>query len=373
MRPTATLAEEIRAVESIPASLGSPEHIERIASLLPFVPQPVTSFGFECRLAEGSQAIDFGVSLAAASGGPAALAAASHGDPRWRDIAAFGARWLDPRSKSRRSVPFVFLEYDADSAAKAVAIPSVFAALDSSIRQTDRRRELAAAREVATALHGGVLPLPVSSQLEICFETLPRGGRVLHVAMMTGRPAASVRLSVLLPPESASAYFAALGARGAAENVAALLSCALGARGDAQIDFDLGPPFGSRVGLGIAPTRRADWPSLLDEAVRLGLCHRAKANSLLDWPALEIVECDGGGWTLLRRELSHLKVASDATGSIEAKAYLGASRLLSAKEGEAAAEVRARAGERARGVAAIPAGSSTTAAGEVPPTRGMRE
>jgi len=326
---TPTLAEEIQAVvRSRPELLAaSVEGLERLAAFVPAEPDAVHSFGFECRLVPGEHPVDLGVALDPAGAAARALAAARRDDERWRSIARFGERWGDPASAARRWIPFVFLEYDADAATAEVPVPSLFAALDSPLDRAEGIPELAAAREAAGLLSGGALTPALDAQLVACFERLPESGRALHVAVMLGRSRCSVRLSVLIPRDAAPAYFAALGARDAMAGVEELLDCGLDARDCVQLDFDLGPPIHGRIGLGLRPAASEGWRALLDAVLALDLCDPAKAEALLRWPGMAIAEVAGRGSSLLRRELSHLKLAVGAGGGLAAKAYLGATRL----------------------------------------------
>jgi hypothetical protein len=338
---------------ALPAPIASAQQIERIAALLPFVPEPIRSFGFECRLAPGSHPLDFGVSLSATEATAAALRASRHDDARWQRIAAFGASWLEPDSLLRGAIPFVFLEYDEPASGERVPVPSLFAALDSPLNRDEERSELAAAREVAATLRGGALDASLEAQLSSCFERLPEGGRVLHIAVMLGRPAPSVRISVLLPRAQASNYFDALGARETAEMAAVLLGCGVDSGDPVQLDFDLGPPISGRLGMGVTPVGRGGWPSVIDAMSGLGICDAYKLAALSTWPGFDAVD-GAGGVTLVRREISHLKIGVAASGVLEAKAYLGATRVLSGSA----------AGDRARARAAGPAAEESAASGE---------
>jgi hypothetical protein len=320
------LAAEIRAaVRAVPPALGPLSDLERLAALGPHVPAAVHSFGFEMRLAAGPHAVDLGAALSPRRIAADALADVPHDGGAWQAIAAFGRRWRDRTSASWRSIPFVFLEFDAESAHQFVPVPSLFAALDSPLSCSGAASELDAAREAASLLHGGALSRTLEAQLEASFARLPDGARVLHLALMLGRPERSLRLSVLLPRESAPAYLAALGGHDAAENAKVLLDHGLGCGPGVQLDFDLGPPIAARVGLGIFPETPGGWPPLLGDVLSLGVCDPAKVVSLLHWPGENAAgEC---GSVRLRRRLSHLKLSGSPRRGFEVKAYLGVQRL----------------------------------------------
>jgi hypothetical protein len=240
---------------------------------------------------------------------------------------AFGARWRDATSTLRRWVPFVFLEYDAEAAVAPVAVPSVFAALDSPLARRGEYPDLAAAREVVSLLRGCATPASLDAQLATCFERLPARGHVLHVAVMLGRAERSVRISVLIPRDAVESYFTALGASETARGAVALLGYASERDDCCQLDFDIGPPIAARVGLGLRPDHADGWESLVEGLVRIGVDDATKLEALLRWPGVTMADTPGGS-ILLRRELSHVKLGWQPSG-IEAKAYLGATRLTS--------------------------------------------
>jgi hypothetical protein len=251
------------------------------------------------------------------------LARALASEPRWRAVARFGRLWHATSSALRAWIPFVFLEYDAEHPDAPVAVPSVFAALDSPLGEAPSRGcpELAAAREFAVALLGTRFDGERSDQLELCFRALHGQARVLHVAVMLGREAQSVRLSTWIGESQSVAHLEALGLRDAAEPLERLLTVLPVRPRHLQIDFDIGPPVGSRIGLGCRPEGLDEWRELLDRLVRRDLCDPDKAAALLCWP-----EGSDRGAACVRRELSHVKLGCEPGGRIEVKCYFGATR-----------------------------------------------
>lgn len=276
--------------------------------------------------------MDLGVALTRSDGGlaPAALSNAHPeltralaSEPRWRAVARFGRRWHATSSALRAWIPFVFLEYDAAAPEAPIAVPSVFAALDSPLGEAPSRGcpELAAARKFAVALLGRRFDGERSDQLELCFRALHGRARVLHVAVMLGREAQSLRLSTWIGESQSVAYLEALGRRGAKEQLERLLAVLPLRPGQLQLDFDMGPPVGPRIGLGCRPEGLDEWRELLDRLVRRDLCDPGKAAALLCWPG-----SGARGAVRLRRELSHVKLGCEPGGRVEAKCYFGATR-----------------------------------------------
>ncbi len=241
-------------------------------------------------------------------------------EPGWRAIARFVRAWGEPHSLLHAWVPFVFLEYDESSHARPT--PSVFAALDSPIGEAGSRLspELGAARQFAELLLGDEFDTRRSAALERGFCALRSHSRVLHVALMLGRNTAAIRLSVLAETELVSDYFSRLDAPDLAAQAEHLLSLLPERPSFSQLDFDIGPPTGARVGMGHRPANREAWGELLTHLVRLGAADPHKADAALRW-------LDASHSAGIRRELSHVKLATDGAGGVEAKIYLGLTRV----------------------------------------------
>ncbi len=320
----------------LPSEIQEGTDLEPLRRLEAFVPEGAQAIGFECRLAHGSHAIDLGVALTRAQGGrgslatlrhPEALRLAAEQHPRWQAIHDFGVLWHDPRSVVHAWVPFVFLEYDASEAARAVPVPSIFAALDSPLGDAESRGcpELAAAQQVGAALLAGSAQPAHAEQLELCWLSLRGESRVLHVAVMLGRAVRTIRLSVLLPIDRVRHYLESVGGCEAAAAAHEITRRLRSPRETLQLDFEIGPPVPGRVGVGLRADDPHSWREILAELVALGLADRDKAASLLRWQGHTSI---APGESAVR-ELSHIKLAYGPTGAIEAKAYLGATRARS--------------------------------------------
>ena len=315
--------------------------LRALRALARAVPGVGRSFGFECRLGADDDAVDLGIAVTAEDGGrdvlgglagDPLLARAVARDERWRRLSNLAARWGDPRSALHGWVPFVGLEYDAGSAREAIPVPSVFVALDAPLAdETAQRPSLAAAREAAALLRGHLTPA-LEAKLVEGFEKLPPGAYVLHLGAMLGRDQEGLRLSVALPGEAVEGYLRSLGG-GAAAGAAALAFALLPERlARAQVDFDLYPAVGPRIGFGVRPetSEPEAWAALAGELVTLGMAREAKARALLEWPGASPVKGGGtDGWIAARRQLSHAKLVCAVGRPFEAKAYFGATLVRS--------------------------------------------
>lgn len=312
-------------VSMLPAELVHPASVESLSGLEHYIPMGIHSMGVECRLASVESKVDLGISLTPARGAreslatlrsPRRLREASAQDSRWLGIKRLGACWRSPTFAVHRWASFLFLEYDAESAGKALPVPSVFVALDSPLGDAATRGfpELGAALEVVTALLGEAAD-SVGDQIVRCFRALRGQARVLHIAVMLGRPEKSVRLSVLIPRDMVDSYFGQVGTPEAAEAVRMLTT--VSASGSFhQVDFDIGRPVDSRVGVNVRPQTSREWPRLLDALVGLGLSDPVKAAAVLSWP-------ETASNSHLRNHISHIKLAGGLKQRIEAKVYLG--------------------------------------------------
>ncbi len=326
---------------ALPAALVGEGALRALRALAGTVPCVARSFGFECRLGADDAAVDLGMAVTAEDGGREALggfagdpllARAVARDERWRRLSHLAARWRDPTSPLHHWVPFVGLEFDAASAHEAIPVPSVFVALDTPLAdESAARPSLAAAREAAALLRGGLSPA-LEAKLVEGFDRLPPGAHVLHLGAMLGRDQEGLRLSVAIPGERVEAYLRSLGGDGAAGAAALVLEALPRRLSRAQVDFDFLPAVGPRIGFGVRPETpepRA-WAALVGELVALGCAHEAKARALLEWPGASPATRGGArDWISIRRQLSHVKLVSSAGLPLEAKAYFGATLVPS--------------------------------------------
>ncbi len=337
----------------VPEVLGGLEALRPLLQVASLVPACAHSFGFECSLEENNATVDLGVSVMVSNGGP--VLAGHSGDPqlqllarsnhRWKSIQRFALLWIDPSLGLRRRIPFVFLEFDGPAYHDPVPVPSVFAALDwplteltpeARARARCGKAEGSAGMDAVTtplvALLGRPLHADELVRLGRCFDELPDGGVVLHVAAMLSRPKRNVRLSVCLQRCDTVEYLMTLGWEGSAARLDELLDT-FGPYTDfghptelVQIDFEVEEGLGDVVGVMVQPRASSGWPRLLEALTCAGLCDHAKADALLSWPGGSLVQFDAGEQAcVLMRQLAHAKIACSSAGParVKAKAYFG--------------------------------------------------
>lgn len=327
------------ATDSLGPALLTPSALGAVTSLATAVPRVMSSFGFECRLHGDDDAVDIGFSIEPGNGGAAVLAGAVADDritwatnrhDAWRRLQAFAVQWCVADSPTHMWVPFIFLEIDAAAAAASVPVPSVFVALDWPLQPRSDARPaetcapvFAVARDVLCRLHGAPLSSATTRRLRDCFEALPPGGWISHVAAMLSRVPAAPRLSVDLRRASLRGYLEALGWMHWSHDLEAILALLAEDQRSVQVDFDVGERIGPKLGVLLSTLERPDVASLLDRIVAAGWCTAAKRDAVLQWPGTVMAPSAVGApsW-MLQRYVSHVKVSYAPDGRCEAKAYL---------------------------------------------------
>ncbi|MBI1816306.1 MAG: hypothetical protein HYR72_15115 [Deltaproteobacteria bacterium] len=331
----------------LPSALVTPEARRGILDLARLLPACAESVGFECVLAADVDTVDLGVAVPAC--GRSALDNREH-DPlldrtvelekRWRRIVEFARTWGDPLSGLEVRVPFIFLEFDADGSCQPIPIPSVFVALDWLLdelsQQGGSRISWGGAPgflqvvEILRTLRGSPLEPEVASMLLRCFDAVPIGGVVLHVAAMLSRPGCGVRLSVSVPQKHAVPYLAELGWRAGLRQLESdLQRYALVADFDhewsrVQLDFDVGIEVGERIGVTLRPRSDSGWSALLSTLVSECLCTAAKRDALLAWPGVSADWPPGAQSPCVTDHyISHLKLVCASNQPSIVKAYFG--------------------------------------------------
>ncbi|MCX8072486.1 MAG: hypothetical protein N3C12_08550 [Candidatus Binatia bacterium] len=253
----------------------------------------------------------------------------------WRRLSAFILLWLQrDQTALRARVPFLFLEFDRGRNWEAQ--PGVFLALDWPLAELEP-----ALRQNAFAVPGFQFILRLlsllgrrataeeASQLARVWQELPEGGVWAHAGVLTSRPAAGHRVSLLLPASAAPGYLqrVAPGANTAA--IAALIeryarvTCFGSGAQRAQLDMDVAHTVSPRIGLTLLPPAAGDWLDLLAALVRDGLCHQRCAEAAQHWVHQPLGD-DPDDVHVGRPYLSHLKVVVHGNHPLTAKLYLGA-------------------------------------------------
>lgn len=305
------------------------------ASFVERLPACVASLGFECRLDDPEHDLDWGAGLDLRGGGAEQVEASGDTSGCPPSLRSLARRWLAPGSSLRRRVPFIFLELDA-AGGERISRPSVFAALDWTPQELETGFGGAGAEvsEIAELLGAAPLARAVADRLERSLAALPPGGLPLHVAVMLGRPACPLRLSVLVPRFGLAPYLAAIGELDGEALLGWLGRTAstggLAHRGAlVQLDFQVGATeIGPGIAFSLCPTLPDAWSPLLEQLAELGLCRQEFVDALATWPGatLGVTRTAGRPWALLRR-LDHVKVTCSPGAIARAKAYFSVAAL----------------------------------------------
>jgi hypothetical protein len=318
--PEARLADSLALVApALPPELVSATAAAALAELAATLP-PVHVAGFECRLAEGDDAVDLQQAVFARDDAPAAMArsldAAGELTPAWARVRRICSEWPE-------GVNELWLEFDPE--------PSVFAVLAHG----------ADARAVLPALVDSASD-PVLDRF-VAAVTGP--ARVSHLGAMLGRPGAALRIHVAdVPLGEFEAFLREVGWPGDSSPAVELGRVLLDHGDQVVLCFDV--LYGEllpRLGLecffsqqqGLDPR----WRPLLARLVDLELCAPDKADALLRWPGAVTPLDPSAPWPddlvvaslarpadelgLVERRLSHVKLTLAPNAPVSAKAYFG--------------------------------------------------
>jgi hypothetical protein len=323
----------------VPRSLVSEAAADTLATIIAALPDLGSECGFECRLGPDLGPVDLGIGIRRNDAEAVArlptlrqqLDAIAAKDAGWEGLARFLGAWNDRSGPLWGTVPFIFLEVDAD--AGAAVTPSVFIALDWPLggagadEAASRVAVCAAVQEAVSRLGSPALAAACRSQLTSAFEWLDRDARIFHVGVMLGRRPAAIRLSVSAGWRDLPAYLRRLGALdGSAiiERLHGIMSPVIHPDALQQCDFDLPASAGVPLGFAFPLVAGAEAAPLLQHLVAQGLCTQEQRAALLAWSGEATVSLPFGGLECrLRRYLSHVKLSCDASGRCGAKVYFG--------------------------------------------------
>ncbi len=252
----------------------------------------------------------------------------------WRRLSAFVLAWLHLRARALGSrVPFFFLEFDHRPNWEYA--PCTFVALDWPLAELEPRfRQQAplavpgfqAVLELLVLLGNRAQPLEVARLVQ-CWQQLPEGGVWSHVGVLSSRPGAGRRVSLLLPRGAVAAYLERVVPTANSARVGQILQryatfchCDTGGK-RVQLELDVGETFSGRVGLSLLPNESGGWPALLGVLVRDGLCDPRAAQAAMSWSRGTLTP--GGDGSSSVRYLSHVKLVVQGMHPTSAKLYMG--------------------------------------------------
>ncbi|MGE0702606.1 MAG: prenyltransferase/squalene oxidase repeat-containing protein, partial [Vicinamibacterales bacterium] len=258
----------------------------------------------------------------------------------WQRVLELLRVWSTPSSLLHDTVEDVWLELDGLPSQGDLPSPSVFFGI---------RREVWSTSDRSAVANAALQTLVDASARETIGPILQRcllfpGAAVSHLGVMLARRTNALRVNVKgLRPEALGTCLTDIGWPGdipAAEATMAPLAALVE---HVTVCLDVGqqihPVIGFECVLKKQPASEPRWATFLDHLVDEGLCTPAKREGLLRWPATLTPATPGTWWpdhllhasliapadrfSVLDRQLSHVKVVLPPSGVPEAKAYFG--------------------------------------------------
>lgn len=339
----------------LPEALISPARLAAMHGLASAFPADISEFfGFECRLGDPRADADFLLCIKASEAGRAVMAGRVPGvevaacfepAPVWARIRAFAAAWADPESPFHKPIQNMWLEFDIDSDDVPTGVPSVFIGSDALQGGVGKRSDWLI-EQALPALRGAPLTEALAASLVEVLRVLPASGHIFQVGLMLSRPEAADMLRICvrgLSVTEAGDFLAAVGVPEAQRpQLHAVLELAYASSASVDLDLDLCPTVGAKIGFECAFGEDAETPqritAFLDRLVEMGACLPAKRAALLAWRGGFHERTDPDAWpadlrararsagksvvSMFMRWLYHIKLVYVPERPVEAKAYL---------------------------------------------------
>lgn len=311
--------------------LVSPVTHDSVVELAKECPLSCRGVGYEVRLAEHSNQVDFALCLLRASAVDVVssvntLREARRSDPHWHAPLAFLDGWLFDAGSALASIPFVWLAFDL-CRQDALPIPCISVCVDKHFFA--RRRGTIApnpspveVENLANVCHNALyyeeLPLDCRESLRVHLSALaaPR-----HLSFMLGRPQAPCKLDVRLSVGEVATFLGAIAWPAPPDAVAAAIREFVASDQQVQLNLVLNSKVDNTLQVefftasGEAGARLA----FLRNLVKDGLCSREKAQALETAWRYPILRGKNGR-SLARNW--YAKVRFEAAHPVDAKAYI---------------------------------------------------
>lgn len=319
--------------------------VQRLAPIPPY------RIGFECRLSAGDAQVDLQQGFVGSATTQdlltkymAALVSNSTASlhPAWRRIQSFCSAWCDSSSPLHEGVVDFWLEFDLHDGGGAAPVPSVFFGLNQ--KASPAMQSFCPATAALEILTGAPL-LPGSvTNLRRCFEVCPDGVIVSHLGVMLARETDMVRVNIKhIPADGILSFLRSLEWKANDVELEALLVSLASFTDGITVCLDIGREVAPRVGLECFLNsdfgREARWAGFLQNLVAHGLCSSEKAEALMTWPGYTAPDSISAPWpaalvaqslqekpehfSVISRDLSHVKVTLQPSRHPTAKAYFG--------------------------------------------------
>lgn len=301
--------------------------------------------GFEVRLAPSAQ-VDLQQRISSQNGGPQRIREMLQGLPgsstsaKWARVDAFIAAWGDTSSIANREIPELWLELDNLNPSTNISseVPlSLFLGLKAE-RSQDGWKVI---QEALDGLLGEVWR-DWQNPIDRCFQACEEEALVSHVGVMLGRTAPALRINIKqLSLAELPKYLENVGWPGNIQGAMTLLH-SLESLGGFTVCLDVGATVFPQIAFECAAKRIGDshdWSGFLECLVERGWCLPEKKEALLQWPGFITPANSEVRWpaslirasllkpvdqfTVLERQMSHIKLTLQPEGSVQAKGYFG--------------------------------------------------
>ncbi len=323
-----------------------------------------TFFGFEYRLGNNFEGVDFLICVDADEAGKRVLGDPSYSlslpelvdqEPIWQRVKAFAREWNTSTSAIAKEVFNIWLEFDIPNSytADEIPIPSFFMGAkdiyvcDCLEEQKQRRAWLV--EEALPLLLGKSLPIVNQEMLYLCLQSLPIGAYVFQIGLMLARKMETVRLCIRnISPLQIVPYLAQISWQGNIDNLTQFLH-SLSPLVD-RIDLDIDVDFATRSKIGLEchfnlqPSLESKWVLFLDFLEDRSLCLPEKRQAILSYPGYLRESAHKDQWPeglkrltqilgntkegVIFRGIHHIKITYQDSSPQEAKAYLYVNRKI---------------------------------------------
>ena len=348
------ISETLERIESYaPPELVSSSTFSQLRALANFLPDWMSSYYLECRLAEDRPQIDFLLSSTlagkrrerlAGKDGMKGLPDILLRHPLWGKVSSFLLGWADSTSLLYEQVPLIWLEFDnVNETLPEIPLPCFSFCLDSEYLRWNTRTEqwntlsIYQYQQLTDAAFERLYDCPFSSQtrqiLFACFDALPIGGQIIHMSAMLSRRPAPLKVYGAVPRDRLTDYLQKICWTGAIDDVNHILSafCIPDIVGSTvYVDLTVDDAVLPKIGIAFSQ-QHVEWSSrhdpkrrfLLDQCVRSGLCTFEKREALLHWPGESLETFRHTDWPARLRRWLDIKIVSESGQPLEAKGYLG--------------------------------------------------
>lgn len=291
----------------------SPKSFSHIDTLVKTLP-PLNNALLECRLVANQPQVDFSTIIFHPN-----VHIPQHflNYPVWQRFQDMCQEWGTSNTFLNQRLMEIWLEFDVEGAVVDVPIPGLFLVLNLALKWHPQLL-----LEMAQRLLGEQQITPsMSKNIQICFEALPQGAKIIYVAAMLSRRADILRLNVSgLARDQISNYLADIGWTGDIEELDEVVKSISAFVDNIVLSFDVGDRVLSRIGLECylvePPQQDHRWYAFYDYLISQGLSSPDKSNKVLAWPGFSQQD-KSANYTLCT------KIVYQPGCNLEAKAYMG--------------------------------------------------